>query len=138
MLNPAPCRHVPEFARPKHRAGAHAITMLYGTFKNVGYDLHVPVAVHPESFAGLNPVLIDDSQRPEAHLGRVVVGVEGKRVPRIEPVILGMASVGCPPHTDISGIDFQFAYGLHFIFSSNMSISFVFGPRCSGLFQQAT
>jgi hypothetical protein len=99
-----------ELACTKYGAGPHAVSMLYGTFEDVGNDLHVAVAVHPESLAGLNPVFVDDPQRPEAHLGRVIVRVEGKRVPSAEPIVLGMASSGCPPHADILGMDFQFAY----------------------------
>ena len=65
--------------------------MFQSTFQDVGDDLHVPVTVHPESLARLYSVLVDDPQRTETHVSRVVVGVEGKRVPGIEPVVPGMA-----------------------------------------------
>ena len=109
--NARPGRHVLELAGAQHRAGAEAISVFQGTFQNVGDDLHVPVAVHPEALARLHPILVDDPQRTKTHLGRIVVGVERKHVPRIEPMILGMASLGSPPHMDRLWSHVQFIYG---------------------------
>jgi hypothetical protein len=59
--------------------------------EDVADDLHVAVAVRAEAHARLHPVLVDDAQRPEAHvLGVVVVG-EGEAVEGVEPPVLGVA-----------------------------------------------
>ena len=82
--------------------------MLQGPFQDVGDDLHVLMAVHPEALARLHSVFIDDPQRTEAHVGRVVVGVEGKGMLGIQPAVVGMAPFGSPPHMD--RLFFQFVY----------------------------
>ena len=54
----------------------------------------------PKPWPGFTRILVDHPQGTKAHLGRVVVSIERKSMPRIEPVILGMASLGCLAHTD--------------------------------------
>ena len=47
----------------------------------------------PKPLAGLHAVLVDDAQRPVAHVARVAVVREGKRVAAVEPAQLGAAAV---------------------------------------------
>ncbi len=75
--------------------------MFQGSFQDVGDDFHVPVAVQPEARAWLYPVFIDDPQGPKAHVSRIVIRVEGKGVPSIEPVVVGVAPLGSPPHLNL-------------------------------------
>jgi hypothetical protein len=60
--------------------------------EHVADDLHVAVAVGAEARAGLHAVLVDDAQRTEAHVRRVVVVGEGEAVERVEPAVPGVAS----------------------------------------------
>ncbi|CFO77702.1 Uncharacterised protein [Bordetella pertussis] len=47
-----------------------------------------------EAPAGGDAVIVDHTQRPEAHMGRIIVIGEGKRMVRIEPAVVGMAAFG--------------------------------------------
>src|SRR5205085_9449506 len=55
----------------------------------------VAVAVRAEAAARLHPVLVDHPQRPEAHVGRVVVVGEGEGVVGVQPAVVGVAAVVC-------------------------------------------
>ena len=112
MLHSRARRHPLELASVNDGAIAHAVSMFEGSFQDIGDDFHVSVAVHPETSARLHVVFIDDSQGPEAHVGRIVVGVEGEGVPRIEPVVLGVPSLGGPPHMDGIWSHVQFVYDI--------------------------
>jgi hypothetical protein len=46
-----------------------------------------------EAGAGVNPVLIDHAECAKAHLFRMVVIGEGKRVARIKPAMIGVTPV---------------------------------------------
>src|SRR5437879_2947575 len=46
--------HALQFARPYDRAVAHAVFVLQRPFEDIGNDLHVSVAVHPEPLTGLH------------------------------------------------------------------------------------
>ena len=94
VLDSRSCRHPLELPCMDDRAVAHAVPVLQGPFQDIGDDLHVPMAVHAEALARLYPVLVHDPQGSKTHVGRVVVGVERERVPCVEPVVLGMATVG--------------------------------------------
>ena len=72
--------HALQFARPDDRAVAHAVLVCERPVEDIGDDLHVPMAVHPEPLARLHPVVVDDPQRTKAHVGGVVVIAKGKRV----------------------------------------------------------
>src|SRR2546421_594112 len=76
-----------ELARAQHLAVAEAVLVLERPFQDVGHDLHVAVRVPAEAVARLYPVVIDDAQRPEPHLLRVVVVGEGEGVVGVEPPV---------------------------------------------------
>src|SRR5262249_4722735 len=54
--------HALQFAGPDDRAVAHAVFVFQRPVEDVGDDLHVPVAVHPEALTGLHAVVVDDPQ----------------------------------------------------------------------------
>ncbi len=70
-------------------------------FQHVGEDLHVLVRVGRESAPGRDDVVIDDPQRAESHVGRVVIIGEGKRETALQPAVVGetplvgAADAGC-------------------------------------------
>ena len=92
--------HALQFAGPDDRAVAHAVLVLERPVEDVGDDLHVPMAVHPEPLTGLHPVVVDDPQGAKAHVGGVVVIAEGKRVIGVEPAVVEVASLGSLANLD--------------------------------------
>lgn len=60
--------------------------------EDVGEDFHVPVGVGGEAAAWGDMVVIDDAERAEAHVGRVVVIGEGEGVTAFEPAVAGEAA----------------------------------------------
>src|SRR5215213_5917404 len=75
--------HALQLAGPYHRRGADAVAV----FERAGHDvsdyLHVAVAVRAEAARGRDDVLVYDEQVAEARVPRVVVAVEGERVPAV-------------------------------------------------------
>ena len=62
--------------------------------EHVADDLHVAVTVRAEALPGRDTVFVDDPQRSEAHVLRVVVVGEGEGVEGPEPaVVRSMGSV---------------------------------------------
>src|SRR5262249_43193645 len=86
--------HSLDFTRMEDFAVPHAVLMFKGPFENVGDDLHVPMAVHSETLAGLDAVFVDHPQRAEMVMLRVMVIGKRKRVVRIEPAMIEMAPIG--------------------------------------------
>ena len=72
---------------------AHAVLVREGAAQDVGENFHVLMAVRAESPAGADAVFVDDAQRAEAHVFRVIVGREGKGVGRVEPAVIGVAAL---------------------------------------------
>src|SRR5437773_714141 len=86
--------HVLQLTRPQDGAIAETVPVFKRPAEDVSDDLHIPVAVHPEALTGLHPVVIDDPQRTESHLRRVVVVAKRERVIRVEPTVVEVASLG--------------------------------------------
>src|SRR5258708_39621584 len=59
-------------------ARAEAVLVFERAFEDVGDDFHVVVGVGAETLAGGDPILIDNAEGAEVHVGWVVVGVEGE------------------------------------------------------------
>src|SRR6185503_12811506 len=53
-----------------------------------GKDFHVAMPVPAEALPGRHSVLVDDAQRAEAHVRRIVVTGKGERVPAHEPAMV--------------------------------------------------
>src|SRR6266550_6346027 len=75
------------------RSGTDAVLVLEGAFQNVGDDLHVTVSVGAKPLSWADPVFVDDPQRSVAHVLRIVVVAERKRVPTIKPPEVGGAAI---------------------------------------------
>src|SRR5262245_52881533 len=77
--------HALHLARSDHRAVAQAIAVLQRAVEHVGDDLHVAVRMRTKPSARRDAVIVDHAQRAEAHVRRVVVLAEGKRVSTVQP-----------------------------------------------------
>ena len=97
MRHSAACAHELNLARLEHAAVAHAVLVLQRAFEHVAEDLHVAMRMRAETLTGRNAVVIDDTQRPEAHLRRVVIIGKGKAVVRVQPAVVGMSAFVRPP-----------------------------------------
>jgi hypothetical protein len=53
--------------------------------------------------AARDPVLVDDAQRPEAFMGRVVVIAEGEAVPGLQPAMIALAAFVGPANGNHGG-----------------------------------
>src|SRR6185503_4484755 len=99
-----PGAHPLHFAGPDHGAGAQAVPMLQRSLEHVADDLHVAVAVGRKAVVGLYAVLVDHAQRAEPHVTVLVVLAERKRVRRVEPAEIEVASIGrraAGDHSDV-------------------------------------
>ncbi len=67
--------------------------MLERALEDVSDDFHVAVRMGREALARRHPILVDDPQRGKAHMLRVVIIGEGKRMPGVEPAVIGVAAV---------------------------------------------
>ena len=96
----APCAHALHLARPDHRTGSQAVAVFQRAFQDVRDDLHVPVRMHRESFAALDPVFVQHPQVAERHVLRVVIAVKRKRVAALQPPELRSLSFRTRPQPD--------------------------------------
>ena len=74
-------------------AVAHGVAVLDGAGDDDGEDFHVVVRVLAEALAGRNVILIDNAECAEAHVGGVVITVEGEGMPGVEPAVIGVAAL---------------------------------------------
>jgi hypothetical protein len=81
-----------EIARADHAAVAHGILVLQRAFQHVADDFHVTMRMHPEPASGRDAVVIDDAQRTETHVRRVMILGKGKAEPAVEPAMIGVAA----------------------------------------------
>ena len=98
--NARPGRHPLHVAGPDDRASANTVFMFQRAFDDVRDDLHVAVAVGAEPRPGPDPVLIDNSQRAEAHVTGVVVVAKRKGVTTVQPPQIGRAAFLRASHCD--------------------------------------
>src|SRR5262249_37532694 len=89
--------HALHVARHDGRAVAHGVLVPERAVEHVGDDLHVAMAVRAEAGPRLHAVLVDDAQRPVAHVPGVVVVRERKAVIRLEPAVLRVSALGGAP-----------------------------------------
>jgi len=93
VTDAGPGTHALYLAGKDHRAGAQAVLVLERAFEDIGDDFHVAVRMRRETFARRHTILVDDAQRGKAHVPRVVIIGEGKRMPGVEPAVIGVAAV---------------------------------------------
>ena len=94
MLHSSAGAHDLDLTGHQHSSVSHAVLVLEGSVKDVAEDLHVLMWMCWESRTWSDDILIDDPQRPEAHVGRVVVAGETEGVKTVQPPVAGMASGG--------------------------------------------
>ena len=87
-------RHKLDVARADHRAAAKGIAVRQPALEDIRKDLHVLMAVGIETAAPCHPVIIDDPERAEAHMARIVILAKRKAVMAVEPAKIGMAAFG--------------------------------------------
>lgn len=79
---------------------AHTVFVLELAAQNKCHNFHIAMAVRRKSRAGCDKVLIDDAQRTEMSVGRVLVVAERKRVVSFEPAVVEIAALGRRANTD--------------------------------------
>ncbi len=92
--------HALHVSRPDDGAAPEAVPMLERPPQHPGDDLHVAVRVRPEAASGRDAVLVDDPQRPEAHVLRVVIVGERERVAAVEPIEARLPALAGVPDGD--------------------------------------
>ncbi|MOA12240.1 hypothetical protein D3C78_1322170 [compost metagenome] len=89
----AACAHQLHVAGADHRTGAQGVLVFQGTFKHIGENLHVAVRVLAEAFAGGDAVVVDHQQVGKTLLFRVAIVGEGKGMERLQPAVIGQATI---------------------------------------------
>src|SRR5262245_65480516 len=95
--------HARSRAHPLHVAGndrrpvAERILVPERTLQHVADDLHVAVPMGAETGPRLDAILVDDSQRPVAHVLRVVIVREREAVIRLQPAVVRVPAVARAP-----------------------------------------
>ena len=67
--------------------------MREGAFEDIGNDLHVGMGMGGKAATARDAVIVDDTQRPEAHVVRVVILAERERVAAVEPAEVGLSAL---------------------------------------------
>src|SRR5215510_9681860 len=86
-------RHPLHFAGANQPGATGAVFVPQRALQYVGHDLHLAMRMRRESPLARDRVMIEDTQRPESHVVRVVVTVETEQPVRRQPVALQMKSV---------------------------------------------
>src|SRR5262245_839632 len=86
-------RHPLYFSGADQPRAARAVLVPQRTLQHIGHNLHLAMRMRRESGAARDRVMIEDAQRPESHVVRVVVAVETEQPVRRQPVALQMKSV---------------------------------------------
>ena len=89
--------HALHLARAQHFAVTHGVLMGELAFHHHGDDFHALVRVHPKALARGDRVVIDHTQRAEAHPIGVVVVRKAEAVPAIKPIPLAVKALCCRP-----------------------------------------
>src|SRR5258708_27404191 len=92
MPNPASGGHALSVTGPDYGTGPQAILVLEFARQDVGDDLHVAVGVRRKARAGPDKILIDHTQRAEAHPLLVPVVAEAESVARLEPAVVAASA----------------------------------------------
>src|SRR5207253_1758528 len=72
----------------------------------------VAMAVHAEPLTGRDPVVVDDPQRAEAHVGGIVVIAKGECMLGVEPAVVEVPALGSftyPKHACLSSQTWPYA-----------------------------
>ena len=89
VLYPAAGAHDLDLAGLELGVIPEAVAMLDGPFEDIREDFHVAMPVRRKTHPWIDEVLIDDPERAETHVGRVVVIGETEAVPGHQPAVIG-------------------------------------------------
>ena len=101
VLHAAPRAHHLDLPRDDLRVIAQAVPVFDDPLEDISEDLHVLVAMGRETHAGVHEVLINDPQRPEGHVGRIVVVGETEAMPGHQPAVIGEAAFLGASHCEL-------------------------------------
>src|SRR5580765_2230355 len=93
-------RHALNLIGAKHLRVAHAVLMSEFPFEDVADDLHITMRMGSEAAAGGDSVVVEDAQRAEAVVLGIAIVCKRKRVIRVEPAVVGVASIGAASNGD--------------------------------------
>jgi hypothetical protein len=91
--------HPLDFARDDDRAVPHAVFVLERAAHHVGDDLHVSMGMGAEALATDHAIIVDHPERSEPKVLRVEVIRERKRMPAVEPTVVGVPPVFTSSHS---------------------------------------
>src|SRR5262245_49866150 len=86
--------HALKFTGTDNRTISQTVLVFERPVQDIGDNLHVPVAVHPKSLTGCNPVVVDNPQRTKPHVSGIVVICKREAVVGVEPAMVEVAPLG--------------------------------------------
>ena len=92
MANSGSRGHALNIAWTNDGARTETVLVLKSAVEHVGNNLHIAMALRPKSCARLNSVFVDYTQRPKAHVLRVIVVCERETVKTIKPAVVLMTA----------------------------------------------
>ncbi|MNP34237.1 hypothetical protein D3C76_1275130 [compost metagenome] len=95
MRHAAAGAHQLHIAGTDHRAGAQGVLVFQRAFEHIGENFHVAVRVLAEAFAGGHAVIVDHQQIGKTLFFRVAIAGEGKGMERLQPAVIGQATIRC-------------------------------------------
>ena len=85
--------HALDFAGADEAVMAHVVLVFERAVDHVGDDFHLPVGMQREAAAWANGVVVKDAQRPELHVIRVMIVVEGEMPVSVKPIRFSVIAV---------------------------------------------
>src|ERR1700722_10036186 len=86
-------RHLLNLIRPQHLHVAHAVLVGKLALQHIAQNLHIAVRVRSKSTPLRHTVFIDHTQRTISHVLRIMIVGKRKRMVRIQPSMVGVASL---------------------------------------------
>src|SRR3984957_12710346 len=86
-------RHLLNLIRPQHLHVAHAVLVSKFALQHIAQNLHIAVRMRSKSTPLRHTVFIDHTQRTIPHVLRIMIVGKRKRMVRIQPSMVGMASL---------------------------------------------
>src|SRR2546423_10693839 len=96
MLGPRAKRHQLHAAGTEGAVVTEAVGMAEYPFPHVGDPLDVGMGVHRPDRARSQPIVIEHPQRPDAHLARIAITIEGEVPARLEPAAVLVVDLAVP------------------------------------------
>jgi len=81
---------------------AHAVPMGETAVEHICQDFHIAMGVCSEAPSRRDSIVIDDAQRTETHMRRIMVAGERKGVVTIDPAQIGMPTLSASANSDHS------------------------------------